>query len=130
MKKPIPLSKLALGLAATSVLSTSCADLYPTSPAAGYRTGEEAHDLPEGTLTETVSGTRYYSHKGTYYRPEGDRYVVVDPPSGRKGGTPAYVDRLPPGYYMKRYAGEDYFVVGDKWYRQRGTLYLVVDRPF
>ncbi|MES2476862.1 MAG: DUF6515 family protein [Verrucomicrobiota bacterium] len=125
---------------AAAALLTSCVDTYSTSPAVGYRTGNELRDLPRGARVETVSGTRYYNHNGTYYRPSNGRYVivesprgrnvVVESPRGRNRDRVVYVERLPSGYHMKRYSGRNYYVVGQTYYRQRGSGYVVVDRPF
>jgi hypothetical protein len=130
MKRPTQLFVLPSALVAAA-LFTSCADTLSTSQATGYRTGQEVRDLPTGALTETVGGTRYYNFNGTYYRPDKERYVVVDAPTGKRSQSEAaYVDRLPPGYHMKRYAGEDYFLVNKTYYKQRGAGFVVVDRPF
>lgn len=115
---------------ATATLFTSCVETYSTSPAVGYRTGYELRDLPRGAHAETVHGTRYFSHQGTYYRPSNGRYVVVESPRGRVRSNTVYVERLPPGYHMRRYSGRNYYVVGQTYYRQRGSGYVVVDRPF
>lgn len=36
--------------------------------------------LPSGYRTVTYRGTRYYTHSGVYYQPQGSGYVVVQSP--------------------------------------------------
>jgi len=113
-----------------AALFSSCVDPYATTTVTSYRPGYEIQTLPQGYRTEEYSGTRYYSHNGTYYRPQGSRYIVVEAPRQNKRNREIYVDRLPPGYYMTKYAGRNYYRVGKTYYQQRGAGYVVVERPF
>ena len=79
------------GCIALGALLTSCVDPYAggpghTSTVTTYRTGYEVRSLPSGYRTETIGGTRYYNHNGTYYQSRSGRYVVVEAPRGRNDG--------------------------------------------
>lgn len=89
---------------AIAALASSCADPYVSGhgPGPGYHSGHEIRTLPPGYRTETISGTRYYSSNGTYYRSQNDRYVVVEAPHRR----PSY-NRPPENRGPDRHDGPD-----------------------
>ena len=78
-----------LTASAAAFLATSCVVETYTPPhtvtATTYEPGYVVGTLPSGYRTEVISGTRYYYHDNVYYRPQGNRYVVVKSP--RPGGS-------------------------------------------
>ncbi|NQX00535.1 hypothetical protein HQ447_07725 [bacterium] len=137
------------GLTGATLLS-NCVDPY--GPAYGsqqrvttYHAGYEVRSLPPGYRSETIGGTRFYSHNGTYYQPRSGRYVVVEAPrhysdrnySDRNySGRPnPYRDRqiiteLPRGYREVNYRGNRYYHSNDVYYQHRGSGYVTVTRPY
>ncbi|GAA5118915.1 hypothetical protein GCM10023212_10080 [Luteolibacter yonseiensis] len=99
------------GCVALGALLTSCVDPYATGPTHStvtttYRTGYEVRSLPSGYRTETIGGSRYYSHNGTYYQSRSGRYVVVEAP--RRGYDNRYDDRKYGSRDRDRRDGHDY----------------------
>lgn len=91
MNAPLRICSLAaIGLAG---LLTSCMDPYysghggpsSTTTVTHYRPGYVVNTLPGRYETEVVGGVRYYHYNNTYYRPQGNRYVVVEAPRGSRG---------------------------------------------
>ncbi len=128
-----------LGIAVATMLP-SCVDPYysqnhtppprDTGYSAGYSAGYEVRTLPSGYQTEVISGTRYYSHNGTYYRPHSGRYVVVEAPRGYER-SPRHeevtvIRQLPRGYRVVNHRGVRYYQVHDTYYEQRGSGYVQV----
>ncbi len=133
--------------AAFGALLTSCVDPYYAGPQTSertvttYRTGYEVRTLPPGYRTETIAGTRYYHHNGTYFQPRSGRYVVVEAPRRGYDGRDRYdrgpryeetrvITRLPRGYRTVNHRGVTYYQVNDSYYQRRGSGYVVVSRPF
>lgn len=93
--------------------------------AAHGQRGNVVHRLPPRHRLVHHHGHRYYYSHGTWYRPHGGRYVVVDPPSGLvvsflpRFGTTVYYGGIP--HYR---SGPVYYVWNP---RVRG--YVVTDRP-
>lgn len=131
---------------ATGTLLTNCVEPYgqvnraQVRPAT-YRSGYEIRSLPPGYRTETIAGTRYYNHNGTYYRPQPGGYVVVEAPRSRYGSSVSRYDRpdsrysetvtqLPRGYREVDYCGNRYYQSNDVYYQQRGSGYIPVERPY
>ena len=79
MKSCSRLTLLTISLATAGFLTSCGIDLLSTSQKVGYRTGPELREVPPEARTETRSGTRYFTHEGTYYRPRNGRYVPVEP---------------------------------------------------
>lgn len=84
------------GCIALGALLSSCVEPYPggvapTTTVTTYRTGYEVRSLPSGYRTETIGGSRYYYHNGTYYQPRSGRYIVVEAP--RHGNNGRYDNR-------------------------------------
>jgi hypothetical protein len=160
MKATHPLAWFsALGLAA---LMGSCASPYPygevshaTVTHSHYRPGYVVSTLPPRYEVEMIGGVRYYRHDDVYYRPQGTRYVVVDPPRGARGAMPPgvrpggpgqgygppprgmadgqdsrVVRTLPRGARTFTHRGTTYYRYGDRFYRQQGDVYIVVQSPF
>ncbi len=126
------------GLAAATLLS-NCVDPY--GPAYGshervntYHAGYEIRSLPPGYRSETIGGTRYYSHNGTYYQPRSGRYVVVEAPRTYPNRRDRYreeiITELPRGYREVDYRGTRYYRSNDVYYQQRGSGYITVTRPY
>lgn len=79
MKFPARLVSLISCVASAACLAGCGIDYLSTSQKVGYRTGPDFDDVPPDALTETLGGTRYFTHDGTYYRPKNGRYVATDP---------------------------------------------------
>lgn len=160
MKTPTTKSLLlgCFALAAGSLL-TNCVDPYaqdhrsegryqPQGRPTAYRSGYEVRSLPPGYRTETIGGTRYYNHNGTYYRPQSDGYVVVEAPRTRYSSSESRyenpysrydrrddrysetITQLPRGYREVDYRGTRYYQSNDTYYQQRGSGYIIVARPY
>lgn len=131
--KPAIFGTLALVMGAAL---QSCVDPYTYGTAAApppgpvYRTGYEVRTLPPGYRTEVISGTRYYTYNGTYYRPRSGRYVVVEAPRRGHVGREVIVRELPRGYRVEHYHGRPYYRVRDTYYERRSSGYVVVGRPY
>jgi len=137
LTKPVVLGTLAIVF---GTALPSCVDPYaygtaqqrPSpayAPAPVYRTGYEVRTLPPGYRTEVISGNRYYTSNGVYYRPRSGRYVVVDAPR-RTVVKEVYVRELPRGYRVVERGGRQYYTVRDTYYERRGGGYVVVNRPY
>lgn len=143
----------SLAAAGAALALSSCVDPYYGSASVTtttYEPGYVIDTLPSGYTTIDIGGTTYYSYNDTYYRPRGNRYVVVEHPqrahrhSGPHGDRDhdgidnwqdrrrdnAYVQRLPERYRIVTHRGTRYYVAGDTYYRPRGEGYMVVTSPF
>jgi hypothetical protein len=153
MKTPsFLLPVLCAGLATSLV---SCVDPYYTgggsvsTTVTQYRPGYTVDRLPSRYDTEIVGGVRYYRQGNVYYRPQGNRYVVVDTPRNSRGwndrnrnGRPdrfdgpqrgrqvTVIERLPRGYRTVNHRGTRYYQYGNTYYQSRGSGYVVVNRPY
>lgn len=80
--------------------------------------------LPHGYAQVRVGKDRYYTHRGTFYRPgPHGGYVVVRAPRG------AVLRELPPRY-VRIYVGSTvYYRYGDVYYQPVAGGYVVVDPP-
>ncbi len=95
MKTPnliLSLATVGLGVAVTSCVDPYYSDGYSSGPSTHtqttvtqYRPGYVTQSLPSRYETEMIGGTRYYRHENVYYRPQGNRYVVVEAPQGSRG---------------------------------------------
>lgn len=79
MHSLLRLATLTTCLVAPLLLTGCGIDYLKNSPQIGYRTGPEMRDVPFDAQTETIGGTRYFTHDGTYYRPRNGYYTAVDP---------------------------------------------------
>jgi hypothetical protein len=159
MKHPIRLLIPAAGLAIGMTFS-SC--IVPTDGYGGssttvttYQPGRRINSLPGGYRTETISGTPYYYHDGSYYRSDSGGYVVVEAPRssryysdydrhhvqhrdrtgdrqprGPRNESVRTVTRLPDGYRVVTRGGNQYYQAGDQYYRREGGAYVVVSQPY
>lgn len=121
------------GILAAAAL-TSCVDPYGQSTVSAsvttYRPGYEVRTLPSGYRVETIGGSRYYLHNGTYYQSRSGRYVVVAAPRGGNRQRDVYIQSLPRGYRVEPYHGRNYYRVNSTYYERRGSGYVVVNRPY
>lgn len=87
-----------------------------------YRPGNTLNQVPRGYSRIPWRGQDYYYAEGYWYRPQGERYVVVAPPQGvRVSRLPAYSQELWVGgsllflaagsYYAWQPDSQDYVVV-------------------
>lgn len=90
------------------------------------RRGHVVHRLPPGHRVAHYHGQRYYYGGGAWYRPNGPRYVVVDPPVG------LVVSFLPQFTSTVRIGGVPYYRAGPVYYvwHPRARGYVVTDRPY
>ncbi len=100
--KTIPIF-LTLGLGG---LLTSCVDdpyyVGGSATVSSYRPGYVVSSLPPYYETEIIGGVQYYRRDNIYYRPRGNRYVIVEAPRGSRGWS----DRNRDGRQY-RYDGRD-----------------------
>lgn len=136
---------LAITAAGLGAMLTSCYDPYYTTTSATvvthHRPGYVVQTLPRQHSTIVVSGTRYYHHNGVYYRPQGNRYVVVQDPRGHRRGD-AYrpgrehgrdvtvIRTLPRGHRTIHHGGQRYYHHGNTYYQSRGNGYVIVEDPY
>lgn len=79
---------------------------------------------PAASRVVVYSGVRYHYHAGVYYKPYGNKYVVVRPPVG------LFVSVLPVGYTTVTFGNVPYFVAGGVYYVRRSpNQYEVVEAP-
>ena len=123
-----------------------------------YRPGYTVTSLPGGYRSENISGSTYYYHNGSYYRPGSGGYVIVDAPrssryyddynrlqrnyqtgrnyqdsSSRRDGRydrSDVITRLPDGYRQVNHRGNTYYQAGDRYYRRQGETYVITTRPY
>lgn len=87
--------------------------------------GTEVRVLPGGHETFRVGRSYYHYHDGVFYRPYGDRFVVVGAPIG------ARIRTLPFGYVSFNLGPRRYFYANYTyyWWDPRVSEYVVVDEP-
>lgn len=129
------LKTIALGLVVgISATLTSCDTYYNDRVvASAYKVGDTVTVLPKRYRTVDVDGTTYYYAKGTYYRPRGSSYVVVNrpvTPTTRAYTYGDYFDTLPNRYRTIRYNNRNYYYADGRYYRPRGSRYITVRDPF
>ena len=90
-----------------------------------YPIGYEVAFLPTPYMRIVVGGYPYYYYSGTFYRPYGSVYVVVNAPVG------AMVTSLPPGYIAFILGDTTYYFVNDTYYvwDQTRDGFVVVAKP-
>jgi hypothetical protein len=152
IKSLITISSLTLGLSLSS-----CVDPYYATGGSGYDSrpdyggqgynrpayghqgqggaGYTIRELPRGYRTEIIGGIRYFSHRGTYYRPQGGGYVIVATPRGATnqggyGGGNSNVVQLPRGASSVIVRGIRYYEYRGGYYRPQGSGYVRVPSPY
>lgn len=152
-------SSLAIGMTLSSCVVPSDGYGSSTTTVTTYQPGRKINSLPGGYRSETISGTTYYYHDGSYYRRQSDGYVVVEAPRSSRyysdyerryrsdyrdqRGSRYYRDsrdprnesvrvvtRLPDGYRVVTRGGTQYYQAGDQYYRRDGDRYIVVSQPY
>ncbi|UCC24235.1 MAG: hypothetical protein JSU98_10895 [Gemmatimonadales bacterium] len=79
--------------------------------------------LPHGFVTITVAGSRYYYHRGVFYRPHRGGFLVVPAPYG------AVVEVLPAGYVMILVQRDPYAYYRGFFYAPQAERWIVVRPP-
>jgi uncharacterized protein YgiM (DUF1202 family) len=119
----------AIFLAGILVAMTVTADSASAQPRrAEFRHPAQRHgrvvaSLPKNHRAVSVGRTRYYYHRGTFYRKASAGYVVVNAPLG------AVVANLPVGFRMTVFGGMTHFTYGGVYYRRVPSGYRVVSTP-
>ncbi|MBN1643356.1 MAG: SH3 domain-containing protein [Dehalococcoidales bacterium] len=108
----------------TSLMPETLAYALPRHPAVRYYRPHVRPFLPLGFALLTIAGIEYYYHRGIYYRPLPDGYVVTTPPVG------AVVIKLPPGHITFRSGGIEYYYYGNVYYNKVPSGYIVVNPPY
>lgn len=86
--------------------------------------GVVVRSLPSRHRTIVYGGRPYHYYDGYWYRPMGDRFVVVLPPVG------IVIPTLPFGYVTLTIGGNPYYTYGGVYYAPYSTGgYVVVDPP-
>jgi len=88
-------------------------------PALGYSVNE----LPPGYLDIGIRGGHLFFQAGVWFRPEGRRYVVVNPPPG------AYLPVLPPDYSTLWIGSSPYYYANGVYYAAAPAGGYVVAPP-
>lgn len=108
----------ALLVAAVCLATEACL------PRHGYITIGTAIDvLPDGFVSVSVGGGRYYYHRGMFYRPYRTGWVVVHAPIG------AVIDGPPPGHVMVLVENDPFVYYRGVFYEPYGARYIVVRAP-
>ncbi len=121
--KPINLKSkfLSLLLSSVAVLTLGTATARgDTQIKVGVSIG--AH-LPRGAVEVSVGRDRYYTHRGVYYRPGPNGYVVVRAPRG------IIIRELPPRTTRIHVGSRVYYRHGNVYYERGPAGYVVVDAP-
>lgn len=120
----------AISLAGIFIAMTVTADSAFAQPrrAAEVRHPAQRHDkvvvsLPKNHRAVSVGRTRYFYHRGTFYRKAPAGYAVVNAPLG------AVVFDLPIGFRTVLVGGTSYFTNGGVYYRRLPSGYRVVSAP-
>ncbi|GEM_PF-3000849 len=79
--------------------------------------------IPRGGTWVSYKGTKYVAAGGVYYRPQGNRYVIVTPPRG------LYVTVLPAGFSTVYVSDICYYSCGGVYYQAKDEGYVVVEAP-
>jgi len=81
--------------------------------------------LPKGHKTVVHSKTKYYSHKGVYYRKGKSGFTVAHAPVGLR------IKTLPKGHVTVRIGGIRYYNYYGTYYRYNPVdkIYFVVEKP-
>lgn len=79
--------------------------------------------LPKGHRIVRYKGQPYHFHKGVWYRPIGNRFMVVIPPPG------LLIPALPAGAVVVTIGGVPYYHYGGVYYVREDKGYRVVERP-
>lgn len=80
--------------------------------------------LPSGALHVEHGGIRYFFHGGVWYRPAGNRFIVIAPPYG------IVVPILPIDFVTLQIGGRPYFYANGTYYvSSPGVGYTVVEPP-
>lgn len=87
------------------------------------RRGVVVRTLPPRHRTYVHGGYHYHYHDGYWYRPMGDRFVVVLPPVG------IVVPALPYGYVTFTFGSHVYYRYAGVYYAPHEYGYVVVDPP-
>ncbi|RBW49811.1 DUF6515 family protein [Marinobacter sp. F3R11] len=121
-------------LAIVTVLSLS--SLQPVQAASGRDPGVSRQEailhpsrgavvdrIPRGHKVYNYRGHSYHYHDGVWFRPLGNRFMVVAPPVG------LVVPVLPRGAIILTIGGVPYYRYGDVYYRHEQDGYRVVEPP-
>jgi hypothetical protein len=80
--------------------------------------------LPGGSVSIAFGGSQYYFHAGVWFRPKGNRFVVIVPPVGIVAPV------LPPAFVTLWIGGAPYYYANDLYYAPAtGPGYMVVPPP-
>ncbi len=85
--------------------------------------GQFIEALPGDHRAAVYGRSRYYFHGGTWYRPQGRRFVVIAPPFGM------IIPFLPPFYSTIWVGGIPYYYANEAYYTQGAGGYIVVEPP-
>ncbi len=94
-------------------------------PGSRYRPGYAIDSVPHGYSRVPYRGQDYYYSEGYWYRPQGPRYVVVNPPYGaRVRSLPSYSQEVWIGSSLLFLAAGTYYT-----YQSDSQEYVVVNPP-
>lgn len=103
----------------TRTYSSDRGSMYNTS----YRRGYQTRRIPTGHLPVAYRGESYRYYNGVFYRPYGNRFVVVSPPVGIR------VNILPRAYYRVVLDRHVYYYYDGVYYNRYGNDYQVIAPP-
>ena len=125
MKTQFGITLITIGVIFSGLVSAGQAGRLPPRPVSDHRLGSRVPSLPGDHLVMVVGNSKYYYHKGVYYRPSPVGYVVVAAPVG------ASVITLPEGYVKIKVGQSSYFYYNGTFYRHdsRKKVFDVVKAP-
>ncbi len=125
VKTQFGITLITIGIIFSGLISAGQAGRLPTRPVSDHRLGSRITSLPGDHLVMVVGNSKYYYHKGVYYRPSPVGYVVVAAPVG------AVVITLPEGYDKIKVGQSSYFYYNGTFYRHdsRKKVFYVVKAP-
>lgn len=113
-----------LYLALTATMAGGSALSTGFLPRHGFITVGTAIDiLPHGFVTITLGSSRYYYHRGIFYRPYRGGFLVIPAPMG------AMVPVLPAGHVMILVENDPFAYYRGVFYAPMGPEYVVVRAP-
>jgi len=123
-----------------------------------YRPGYTINSLPGGYRSESIMGSTYYYHNGSYYRQGSGGYMIVEAPRNSRYyddysrrhqiysqernyhqspnrydsgyGRAEVITRLPQGYRVLNHRGNTYYQAGDRYYLRQNNGYVITTSPY
>lgn len=130
MKQQIRVMAMGSAIVLGGLLTASVQAAPPRDPEVHHHAefrypsrGAVVDRLPKGHRIVRYKGQPYHFHKGVWYRPIGNRFMVVVPPPG------LVVPALPADVVLMTIGGVSYYHYGGVYYVREPEGYRVVEQP-